>query len=112
MMYLFLLSGNAISLAACPIRRLEAQRSLTADATSEVVAWFVDGSSEHLARFTSPHNEEMAREFISTLIEGVIDRASRGIGALWVDAIIAEVEAEYQSEPLELTGEEVLERAA
>ncbi len=112
MMWLYLLGGDAVNLAICPIRRLEAQRVLTAEATSDVIAWFADGSSERMAHFTGGHNEEMAREFISLLIDAQLDRASRGIGALWVDRLVDQVCESYAPELTELTAEETLRRAA
>ena len=116
MMWLYLLGGDTMNLAICPIGRLEAQRVLTTEATSDVIAWFADGSSERLAHFTGNHNEEMAREFISVLIEALIDRASRGIGALWVDSLVDQVCESYAPElppgQPELTTDGALRRAA
>ncbi len=102
MMYLFLLGGDVVNLAACPIRRLETSRVLgigpTSDAasrTSDVVAWFVDGSSERLAHFTHEHHEEMAKEFISLLVTESLDRAHRGIGALYVEQLVGLAESAW-----------------
>lgn len=93
MMYLFLLSGNAINLAACPIRRLETHTTL--DHSTAVIAWFVDGSSETLATFTHAEHTEMAKEFISLVVTESLDRAHRGIGALYVEGLIGLAESAW-----------------
>ncbi len=93
MMYLFLLSGNAVNLAACPIRRLETHAIL--GHSTAVIAWFVDGSSERLAMFTHEHHTEMAKEFISLLVTESLDRAHRGIGALYVEQLVGLAESAW-----------------
>ena len=103
MMYLFLLSGNAINLAACPIRRLETHT--VKECSTAVIAWFVDGSSEALATFTHAEHVEMAKEFISLLVTESLDRAHRGIGALYVEGLIGLAEGAWSGEyvaPLEV----------
>ena len=107
MMYLFLLSGNAINLAACPIRRLELCR--IGEFTVSVTAWFADGSSERLASFTHEHSIEMAKELISLIVTESLDRAHRGIGALYLDGLIGLAESAWSGE---MTGEETLRMAA